>query len=491
MKYEFKTKPYQHQANALKKIFNSEQGHALFMDPGTGKTKIAVDTVGAFHQRDQIKKILVLCPINALSVWPKEFRNHSPNVADIWVRPDTGTSLDKAKAFADWVETTKQGNHFYEVDIAVFNYEAIIRRNGTQPIFDELKKWDPDLIILDESQKVKTATAQRSRQAHKLCAEAKFVLLLTGTPIGKNLLDLYSQLKCISPEIWDGESWTKFRHRYGIFGGKSGYELLGYRNADELGERYRPYVSTARKEDCLDLPKVTDIKIPIVWDPTAWASYERFSQDGMVVHNRQLIFANIVLTKLLRMQQMTGHTTADENGNPVLFNERKVEYTKDLAENLTEAGQPVIIFARFKAEIQALQEAFNTPYVIKGGVSAKRRGEISKSWKGEKPLIIQIASAEALDGLQHVCNHAIFFSTDFSWIHYFQARGRIDREGQKNPATFYHMCMEKSVDYLVIDTLKEKQDLEKLIKDNPALLVVTRENNDTINKQDIILEEVE
>ena len=56
MKYEFKTKPYQHQANALKKIFNSEQGHALFMDPGTGKTKIAVDTVGAFHQRDQIKK---------------------------------------------------------------------------------------------------------------------------------------------------------------------------------------------------------------------------------------------------------------------------------------------------------------------------------------------------------------------------------------------------------------------------------------------------
>ena len=115
----------------------------------------------------------------------------------------------------------------------------------------------------------------------------------------------------------------------------------------------------------------------------------------MVVHQRQLIFAIIVLVKLLRMQQMTGHTVADENGNPVLFNERKLAYTKDLAENLMEAGQPVIIFARFKAEIQALQEALDTPYVIKGGVSAKRRGEISKDWKGEKPLIIQIASAEA------------------------------------------------------------------------------------------------
>lgn len=476
MHYEFKTKPYEHQANALKKIFRSDLGHALFMDPGTGKTKIAVDSVGAFNQHfgDKYRKILVLCPINALSVWPKEFTIHGPFHHDVWVRPDSGTSHDKAQAFSEWVEKTKQGDHFYNVDVAVFNYEAIIRRNGKQPIFEAIQKWDPDLIILDESQKVKTATAQRSRQVHKLCANAKFTLLLTGTPIGKNLLDLYSQLKCITPTIWDGESWSAFKNRYGIFGGKSGYELLGYKNADELGEKYEPFVSTARKEDCLDLPPVSDIKIPITWDPTSWASYERFSADGMVVHKRQLIFAPIVLVKLLRMQQMTGHTVADENGNPVLFNEKKLAYTKDLVENLAETGEPVIVFARFKAEIQALQEALDTPYVIKGGVSAKRRGEIAKDWTGDKPVIIQIASAEALDGLQHTCSNAIFFSTDFSWIHYFQARGRIDREGQKKPVTFYHMCMEKSVDYLVIDTLKEKQDLEKLIKDNPALLVVTR-----------------
>ncbi len=481
MEYKFKTKPYEHQANALKKIFRSELGHALFMDPGTGKTKIAIDSVASFHQDKKVKKVLILCPINALSVWPKEFGIHSPITQSIFVRPDTGTSSEKAEVFNEWVQSTQEGDHFYHIDVAVFNYEALIRRNGNQPIFEALSKWKPDMIILDESQKVKTATAQRSKQAHKLCSEAEFTLLLTGTPIGKNLLDLYSQLKCISPSIWDGQTWSAFRNEYGIFGGKSGYELLGYRNADELGKKYQPYVSTARKEDCLDLPKVSDIKIPIAWDPTSWASYERFSQDGMVVHQRQLIFASIVLVKLLRMQQMTGHTVADENGNPVLFNERKLAYTKDLAENLMEAGQPVIIFARFKAEIQALQEALDTPYVIKGGVSAKRRGEISKDWKGEKPLIIQIASAEALDGLQHVCSHAIFFSTDFSWIHYFQARGRIDREGQKSPVTFYHMCMEESVDYLVIDTLREKQDLEKLIKDNPALLVVTRKNDDKIN----------
>ena len=481
MKYQFKTPPYEHQANALKKIFRSVDGHALFMDPGTGKTKIAIDSIAAFVNSGGVKKVLVLCPLNALSVWPKEFNIHSPVEADVWVRPEKGTSAEKAVAFNEWVETTQEGNHFFHVDIAVFNYEAIIRRDGKHPIFDAISKWNPDMIVLDESHKVKTATAQRSRQTHKLCNQTKYTLLLTGTPISKNLLDLYSQLKCINPEIWDNKSWSAFRSEYGIFGGKSGYELRGYTNVDDLISRYAPHVSTARKEDCLDLPKVTDIKIPVKWDPTSWASYVRFSNDGMVVHKRHMIFAPIVLVKLLRMQQMTGHTVNDEDGNPVLFNENKLAYTKDLVENLQEAGKPVIVFARFKAELEVLQKELNTPYVIKGGVSAKRRGEIAKNWKGDKPVIIQIASAEALDGLQRICSHAVFYSTDFSWINYFQARGRIDRAGQESPVTFYHMVMEESVDYLVVDTLKEKQDLEKLIKDNPDLLVVSRKNNDKID----------
>ena len=184
MEYKFKTKPYEHQANALKKIFRSELGHALFMDPGTGKTKIAIDSVASFHQDKKVKKVLILCPINALSVWPKEFGIHSPITQSIFVRPDTGTSSEKAEVFNEWVQSTQEGDHFYHIDVAVFNYEALIRRNGNQPIFEALSKWKPDMIILDESQKVKTATAQRSKQAHKLCYEAEFTLILTGRPIG-------------------------------------------------------------------------------------------------------------------------------------------------------------------------------------------------------------------------------------------------------------------------------------------------------------------
>ena len=78
MEYQFKTPPYQHQAEALKRVFNSDKGHALFMDPGTGKTKIAVDSAAALQISGKVNKVLVLCPINALTVWPKELNKHSP-----------------------------------------------------------------------------------------------------------------------------------------------------------------------------------------------------------------------------------------------------------------------------------------------------------------------------------------------------------------------------------------------------------------------------
>lgn len=485
MEYQFKTPPYQHQSEALKRVFNSDKGHALFMDPGTGKTKIAVDSIAALQMSGKVERVLVLCPINALTVWPKELYKHSPTPLTYFVRPEIGTAIKKVEVFNEWVE--KETNEPIEmpIQVAIFNYESLITRNGKAPIFDTLMKWKPDMVILDESQKIKSATAKRSKQAHKICAGSKYTLLLTGTPIGKNLLDLYSQLKCINPQIWDGITWTDFRHKYGIWGGKSGYELLGYRMVDDLQERYSPYISSARKEDCLDLPPVTDINVDVRWDPQAFAAYERFSLDGMVVYKRQLIFAPIVLTKLLRMQQMTGYQVDDEDGNPVEFNTNKLSHTVDLVDNLNEAGEPVIIFARFKAEMDQLTKAFKTPYVIRGGVTAKKRGELIKTWLkkgGDKPFIIQISSAEALDGLQTICSKAIFYSTDYSWINYFQARGRIDREGQKSPIIFYHMCMSESVDYLVLEALKEKQDLEKMVKDDPALLVVSRAKSATIKK---------
>ena len=272
-------------------------------------------------------------------------------------------------------------------------------------------------------------------------------------------------------------SWTRFRYRYGIWGGRTGYELRGYQYVEDLQDRYRPWVSTARKKDCLDLPPVTDEIIPIIMNKSSRVAYDSMAEDGMVVWRRHLIDAPIILTKLLRLQEMTGGAGHDEVGDTVDFQRDKMDILRGLLEDLREGQEKVIIFARFKWEMNTIQNELGVTLAIRGGVSHQRRKEVVRIFRTSKDpvvLLIQIAAGEALDGLQDDCSHAIFYSTDYSWDHYVQARGRLDRIGQDTPITFYHLHMVSTIDKLVYQALRQKKNLEKMVMDDPEILIVDR-----------------
>jgi len=343
-----------------------------------------------------------------------------------------------------------------------------------------LEEYSADLLILDESQKVKNSSAKRAKAAHRLGGLARYVLLLTGTPLAKNYLDLYSQLKVLNPSIWWDEdrqkvmSWTDFRNRYAIFGGRSGFELRRFINIDDLKARYRPWVTSVFKRDCLDLPRVTDVVVPIHMDSDARKAYDLFAKEGIVVWRRRLIEAPIVLTKLLRLQEMTGGFVHDEMGEKVDFQEDKMATLISLVEDLREAGQKILIFARFKWEMDAIQVAVGTEAAIRGGVSSKARQLIVREFmESDKTdaVVIQIGSGEALDGLQHVCSNAIYYSTDYSWENFGQSRGRLERSGQTKPITFYHLHCVGTVDKLVHRALIHKSNLEKEVMRDPSILI--------------------
>jgi len=479
MRFKPKIKPYKHQRKGLIKLWQRGNG-ALLWEPGTGKTKTALDFASALHISGKCDRVLILCPINALQVWSAQSAEyiHSSIAWELYV-PE-GKVIDKAdqimQALVDLPPSV--------MNIQVLNYDAVIKRDCDWLIMKALQNFDPDLLILDESQKVKNATAKRSKAAHILGDRARHVIILSGTPISKNYLDLYSQFKCIDPSIWrhphrsKDMSWTEFRNYYGIWGGRSGWELRGYQNINDLQRRYKPLASAVRKRDCLDLPPTTDTIIPILMSPNPHRAYSIFADEGMVVWQRHLIEAPIILTKLLRLQEMAGGSVHDELGAVIEFHRDKMTILKDLVIGMREAELKFLIFARFKWEMRTIAEEVNTDLVIKGGVSHKRRQEVVRRFiesDKEDALIIQIASGEALDGLQHVCSNAIFYSTDFSWANYSQARGRLERSGQKEPITFHHLHMQGSVDKLVYQALREKRNLEKMILDDPDLLVVDRD----------------
>lgn len=438
--------------------------------------------MAASHLQREVSRVLVVCPINAIQVWPDQMEKHLP------FRFSTGAQWS---CYIPQGTIAEKAEQIYSIEdegltFILLNYDALSKRDNKWDIMKAIQWWNPQIVILDESQKVKNATAKRSKAAHQLGGRGRNIVLLSGTPISRNYLDLYSQLKVIDPRIWylpernKVASWTEFRHRYGIWGGSSGYELRGYQNLDDLRPRYKPYISSARKRDCLDLPSTTDVIIPVELNPAARQVYDLFSLDGMVVFKRHLIEAPIVLTKLLRLQQMTGGAVHDEMGELVEFQVDKMAVLKGLVEDLQDANRKAIIFARFTWEVRTILEVTNSKMVIQGGVSENDRKKAVRQFiesNKTDPLVIQIASGEALDGFQHVCSDVVFYSTDYSWDHYVQARGRVERAGQEEPITFYHLHCINTVDKLVYAALREKKNLERLILDDPDLLVVDRSDS--------------
>lgn len=488
MKYRPKTKPFSHQRQGLIWLWRKTRpasgigtkGGGLFWDPGTGKSKGILDFIGALlatrtSSTTSPLKVLIVCPINAMQVWPDQIEKHLE--AEWIVDIPHGRIIDKAHYIS---ELEDEG----EVYFLILNFAAIIKRDQRWKIMDAILNWKPDVLIVDECHHIKGATTKQSKAVHKIAAAVETVVIATGTPIGSNWLDLYSQLKAIDPNIWKSPytktgvmSWTNFRNRYAILGGPSGHQILGWQNLDDLQSRYLPHVRSVRKADVHDMPKVTDQVIPVELSSSARNAYEAFAADGLVVYKQHLIDAPIVLTKLLRLQQMTGGWVHDEHGDSVEFQTDKLTVFTGLLEDLLAAERSVIVFARFIAELDAILRVAGPSAswvgAIRGGVGSDDRTRAVRLFGQHKGavLVVQVASAEALDGLQHSSSDAIFYSSDYSLIHWNQARGRLDRAGQKEPVNFYHMHVQDSVDQLIFTALRDKKNLEKLVMDHPDVLL--------------------
>jgi SNF2 family DNA or RNA helicase len=224
------------------------------------------------------------------------------------------------------------------------------------------------------------------------------------------------------------------------------------------------------------MPKTSDAIIPVEMGPSARRAYEIFSTEGIIVWKRHMVEAPIPLTKLLRQQQMTGGWVHDTEGETFEFQTEKLAILEDLLQDLRASDRSVLVFARFLAEIEAIvncRHGYKNIYRIQGKVSQQSRRDYVRDFSNRRPslMVIQAGAAEALDGLQRDCSEAVFFSSDFSLIHWSQAKGRLDRVGQTRPVTFYHLHEKRSVDSLIFEALQAKKDIEKMVMDNPEILI--------------------
>lgn len=320
------------------------------------------------------------------------------------------------------------------------------------------------MIVCDESQRIKTPSSAQSKCLHRLGSKAKYKLILTGTPVTQGPLDFFSQYKFLDPNIF-GTSFTAFRSRYALMGGFQGHQVVGYQNLPELINLAHSVAFRVTKEEALDLPEQLDQILYCQLEPVARRSYNELLKENItILSEEKVITAQNVLSRLLRLSQLTGGFvgTGEEAAE---VSSAKLNLLEETLKEIMAGGKKVVVFARFTAEIQAIKkmlERLNLNYAyIAGEVAQKLRGSEVERFQHDEDCKVFLAQTRTAGlGLTlTAADTAIFYSLDYSFADYDQARCRIHRIGQKNRCTYIHLLAQNTVDEKVLEVLKNKRSV--------------------------------
>jgi len=256
--YNFKTKPYGHQKEVFDDSWAADY-YALFMEMGTGKSKVAIDTMGALFESKHINTALVIAPKGVYDNWyQKEIPIHLPERIERrmvrWQPNFTKKFTEEIKRLAVREEGDEDVLH-----ILVMNVEALSTKKGAASALRYLEINPDNMVIVDESTTIKNRTAQRTKNVIDLGRAAKYRRILTGSPITKSPMDLFSQCAFLSGKALGFSNYYAFQSRYAVLqrrtmGHRSFQKLVGYRRLDELSEKLETFSARILKRDCLDLP---------------------------------------------------------------------------------------------------------------------------------------------------------------------------------------------------------------------------------------------
>lgn len=404
-----------------------------------------------------------MCPTSICSVWEKdiaEFADYKHKVAVLFG--------DKKKRLKE-LEILKL-YPFKGLKVAVINYESAWREG----IFEALQEWAPDMIIADESQRIKSHDAAQSKAMHKLGDAAKYKLILSGTPVQNNAIDIYSQYRFLDPSVF-GTNFYTFRNRYAILGGFQKHQIVGYRDLDQLIKKEHSIAYRVTKEEALDLPEQTFITRYIKFDAKDKQMYDRLKRDSFAeLENGGQVTAPTVLTKLLRLQQFTGgFIQPDEGAKPEFIFDGKINALDDILEDyVIETGKKLVIFCRFRPEIDLIQALLKKKKIqfqsIYGDIKIEDRGPIVADFQNNpdtKVFLAQIDTA-GLGITLTAADTCVYYSENFNYAAYSQSLARIHRIGQRNTCTYIHLVVERTIDEEVLKALARKEDLAKTIVDD-------------------------
>lgn len=457
-----KAKPYAHQYKAFEfactkfGILPGEfsSGVALLMEMGTGKTITSIGIAGILYQFGKIERVLVVAPLSILGVWEEEFSRFADYPYTLTVLK--GPSSKKAET----LHTVGRNG----LQIVVVNYESAWR------IEKELLAFDADLIIADEAHKLKEARTSQSKAMHHLGDKARYKLLLTGTVITNRELDVFSQYRYLNRKVF-GDSFYAFRNRY--------FDMVGYGNhiprfrnymLDDFLQRMHSIAFRVTKEECLDLPGITEEVRTVELEPKAMKIYKELQKESYTELGKKEVSAVNILTKLLRLSQVTGGHLTDDEGDNNAVSTAKLDALADILDSVMAEEKKIVVMARFVPELNDIEALLKKKGIgfasVRGGVK-NREEEIRRFQEdsGCRVFVGQIAAA-GLGITLTAASTMVFYSLDYSMSNFEQAKARIHRVSQTENCLYIYLVAKGTVDTKILRALRQKVDLAKALVDD-------------------------
>lgn len=470
------TSLWPHQAAAVDKLAPVGRG-ALFLDMGTGKTRTALELVARWGCR----RVLILCPLKVVRVWPQEFAKH---VSPDWqvAALDTGTIPRRCEAL-------RTGYLCAACDDAPFaaalNYDALVHR----PLPETLAALEWDCLICDESHRLKQHDGKQSVLAAQIARQIPHRLLLTGTPMPHSPLDIFAQARLLDERLF-GSNWYHFQATYAemttrevwfkpkprpgqprpqaqkrqiraIATDREGRPI--YRNIDRLQSILEP-LAVRVTDEVLDLPDAVDERVYCLLSPQTQRAYHAMAEELVADLGSGLVTASNALTRILRLAQIAnGHAPDTGTGETVRLGTEKADLLADVLSDLPD-DEPVVVFGRFHADLDATAEVAAAAGRGYHEVSG-RRNEL-QIWQGGAGNVLGVQLQAGGVGVDFTrARYQVYFSLDHNLGNYLQTRKRIHRPGQTRNVTYIHLLAAGTVDEDIMAALEQRRDVVTAVVD--------------------------
>ena len=465
--YRYKTKPYAHQLKALKKSW-AQKNYALFMEMGTSKSKVLVDNIAMLYDNGAIRGALIVAPKGVYKNWDQiEFPVHLPDHVEhtkvLWEANITKKKQTELDTLFDGKE---------ELKILIMNVEAFSTSKGLDFAHSFLNIFlGRALIGIDESTTIKSPTAKRTKNILTIGELAKYRRILTGSPVTKSPLDLYSQCEFLDPWLLGHQSYYSFRARYANmvkrnFGGRSVQLVTSYRRLDELGDKLDDFSYRVLKEDCLDLPEKVFTKRIVELSKEQKEIYAQLKETALAFTEDGKVMSTVnVMTQLMRLHQVTCGTFKADDGTVKHLPNNRIQALMDCLE---ETDGKVIIWATYREDIKKIVESLKKAYgeastvEYHGGVDATLRQEHIAQFQQEKgPTRYFVGNAQTGGyGITlTAANTVIYFSNSYDLEKRLQSEDRAHRIGQTGSVTYVDLIAEKTIDERIVKALRTKVNI--------------------------------